>query len=479
MRQSTSSILALAVVGAVKVGAHQGCGGQEIAKRNLGMMDVGVEGLYVADGSTDAPTECAYYSYPPVTAAKSQFPTIWEIASLVPGDAEAAAVFAQVQAKVNATVGAVRMKGTPNGDFSAFTPTYNASDTDCWWTYKECQSPPSPPTSFVVLLTDSATQRPTGTTPKHPNLPADIIDLPEPRSLGIGFDDGPNCSHNAFYGFLRANEQQATMFYIGSNVMDWPLQAQDAIADGHQIAIHTWSHNYMTALTTEQAFAELWYTRKAIQLVTGVTPLSWRPPFGDIDDRIRTIAQALNLTSILWQSDSDDWRINTGTPPVTSAQIDANYQNLINGVNNGTYDKRGTIMLTHELNNFTMSEAIKWYPMLKAAFGKLVPIASAYNLTHPYAEGNISYPDFGGNSAAAVSSSTSVSASASGTGASATGTMKTSVAAGSGTAASSAGSAQPTPTAARAKSAAFKSSASTTQLMGTIVGGFAVLSWFC
>jgi hypothetical protein len=115
-----------------------------------------------------------------------------------------------------------------------------------------------------------------------------------------------------------------------------------------------------------------------------------RPPFGDIDDRIRTIAQALNLTSILWQSDSDDWRINTGTPPVTSAQIDANYQNVINGVNNGTYNERGTIMLTHELNNFTMSEAIKWYPMLKAAFSKLVPIASAYNLTHPYAEGNIS-----------------------------------------------------------------------------------------
>jgi peptidoglycan/xylan/chitin deacetylase (PgdA/CDA1 family) len=114
-----------------------------------------------------------------------------------------------------------------------------------------------------------------GTTPKHPGLPADIIDLPEPRSFGIGFDDGPNCSHNAFYEFLRENNQRATMFYIGSNVMDWPLQAQDAITDGHEICVHTWSHNYMTALTTEQAFAELWYTRKAVQLVTGVTPMCW------------------------------------------------------------------------------------------------------------------------------------------------------------------------------------------------------------
>ncbi|KAJ9113621.1 hypothetical protein QFC22_005929 [Naganishia vaughanmartiniae] len=377
----------------------------------------------------DASTECSHYSYPPVTNAKSQFPTIWEIASLVSGDSEAQAALELVQAKVNATVPDVRVKGTPNGDFC--------------------------------------------TTPKHPNLPTDIIDLPEPRSFGIGFDDGPNCSHNAFYEFLRENDQRATMFYIGSNVMDWPLQAQDAITDGHEICLHTWSHNYMTALTTEQAFAELWYTRKAITLVTGVTPLCWRPPFGDIDDRIRTIAQALNLTSILWQSDSDDWRINTGTPPVTSAQIDANYQNIINGVNNGTYNERGTIMLTHELNNFTMSEAIKWYPMLKAAFSKLVPIASAYNLTHPYAEGNISYPDFNGNSAAAASSS-STSGSASVTGPIATGSTKTGAV--SVTSGSSTGSVKPVQTAAGATSAALRSTLTSMQVVGPAVGAVVGLS---
>jgi hypothetical protein len=31
-------------------------------------------------------------------------------------------------------------------------------------------------------------------------------------------------------------------------------------------------------------------------------------------------------------------------------------------------DKEGAIMLMHELNNFTMSEAVKFYPKLKAAF---------------------------------------------------------------------------------------------------------------
>jgi hypothetical protein len=55
--------------------------------------------------------------------------------------------------------------------------------------------------------------------------------------MGYGFDDGPNCTHNAFYDFLASQNQKATMFYIGSNVLNWPLEAQRALADGHQICI--------------------------------------------------------------------------------------------------------------------------------------------------------------------------------------------------------------------------------------------------
>lgn len=29
-----------------------------------------------------------------------------------------------------------------------------------------------------------------------------------------------------------------------------------------------------------------------------------RPPYGDVDNRIRTIAQALNLTTIIWSYDT-------------------------------------------------------------------------------------------------------------------------------------------------------------------------------
>jgi len=220
----------------------------------------------------------------------------------------------------------------------------------------------------------------------------DIADVPEPNTLGYGFDDGPNCSHNAFYDYLMSQNQKATMFFIGSNVLDWPLEAQRGVADGHEICVHTWSHRYMTALKSEDAFAELYYTMEAIKLVTGVTPTCWRPPFGDVDDRIRAIANGLGLRTIIWRFDSNDWKANTGN--ITAADVDTNYQNLISTAKTGGFNEAGAIMLTHEINNFTMAEAIKFYPQLKDAFKYIVPVGVAMNKTQPYVESNYTLPTF-------------------------------------------------------------------------------------
>lgn len=67
------------------------------------------------------------------------------------------------------------------------------------------------------------------------------------------------------------------MFYIGSNVLNWPYGALRGVKDGHHIAGHTWSHKMMTTLTNQEVLAELYYTAKAIKYVTGITPLYWRP----------------------------------------------------------------------------------------------------------------------------------------------------------------------------------------------------------
>ena len=41
-------------------------------------------------------------------------------------------------------------------------------------------------------------------------------------------------------------------------------------------------------------------TKKIIKDVTGVTPTFWRPPFGDVDNRVRAIATAMGLQTSIW-----------------------------------------------------------------------------------------------------------------------------------------------------------------------------------
>ncbi|KAA1478546.1 glycoside hydrolase/deacetylase [Dentipellis sp. KUC8613] len=299
----------------------------------------------------DANAECTPYYYAPSGNAIHTFSPIWTPATILSNDAKAH-IPTSIQPKM--------------GDFS--NVSYTSADPDCWWTYGKC------------------------TMPKLMGLVPDVSSAPEPKTMGYGFDDGPNCSHNAFYDILQQNNQKATIFFIGSNVMDWPLEAQRALTDGHEICVRECSRVFLTSFQSEDAFAELWYTMKVIKLVTGVTPTCWKPPFGDVDDRIRAIANALNLQTIICKYDSNDWRAGTGG--VTPADVDMNYTSFISNVASGTFNTEGGIMLTHELNNFTMSEAVKFYPQLQAAFSYIVPVGVAINKSQPYVETNYTLPSF-------------------------------------------------------------------------------------
>lgn len=80
--------------------------------------------------------------------------------------------------------------------------------------------------------------------------------------------------------------------------------------------------------------AELGWTKQIIKDVTGVTPNTMRPPYGDIDDRVRYISLQMGLTPIIWTAadggtfDTQDWQIGGGL--VTGLQAYNNFQNYLN-----------------------------------------------------------------------------------------------------------------------------------------------------
>jgi len=104
------------------------------------------------------------------------------------------------------------------------------------------------------------------------------------------------------YKFLQAKKLKATHFFIGINILTNPqlfLSAFDVLED--DIAVHTYTHPYLTTLSNEQIFAELAFTMKIIHDSTGGRlPKYWRPPYGDTDQRVHAIAKILGLTTIIW-----------------------------------------------------------------------------------------------------------------------------------------------------------------------------------
>lgn len=315
----------------------------------------------------DPQQECQPYGLDELTQMQHEqlFPKDWQVAGIMDNDSDAKQVWQDIQnSGVIPSNVQVKTANNETGDFMGVaTSGYNtSSDPDCWWTATTCS------------------------TPKQKALATDLTTCPEPDTWGLTFDDGPNCTHNGFYDFLQQNNLKATMFYIGSNVLNNPLQAQRGIVDGHDICVHTWSHHYTTTLSNEQVFAELYYTAKVIKKVLGITPTCWRPPFGDVDDRVRAIAFGLGLRTIVWQEDTDDWEIEPSGHASTQ-KIDSNYQSI--------FSKSSTespIVLTHELVSQTMDEFQKMFPDLKKAYKNVVPLTACQNISKPYPDSPISYP---------------------------------------------------------------------------------------
>jgi chitin deacetylase len=69
---------------------------------------------------------------------------------------------------------------------------------------------------------------------------------------------------------------------IGVNILNNPDQfqmASDTLND--DIAVHTWTHPYMTTLTNEEVLGQLGWTMEIIHNSTGGRlPKYWRPPYG-------------------------------------------------------------------------------------------------------------------------------------------------------------------------------------------------------
>ncbi|KAH9922819.1 uncharacterized protein BXZ73DRAFT_104051 [Epithele typhae] len=178
--------------------------------------------------------------------------------------------------------------------------------------------------------------------------PDDIWDAPD-GVFASSFDDGPDDASMTLYEFLNEQKVVTTHFMIGSNVLSYPKEFTYAFETMESdIAVHTWSHPYMTTLSNEQVLGELGWTMQVIHNSTGGRlPKFWRPPFGDSDERVRAIAkEVLGLTTVIWNQDTADWAISTGY--TTTSKVESDLAGWLAGPKSP-----GLIVLEHELTSNT------------------------------------------------------------------------------------------------------------------------------
>lgn len=85
----------------------------------------------------------------------------------------------------------------------------------------------------------------------------------------------------------------------------------------------------------------------------------------------------MNLQTILWGYDSED--ADVGEDNITPTDVEINYNMFLSNLTAGTFDTAGGILLTHEVDNFTMQEAINWYPRLRLSFSvRCIPHVSQH-----------------------------------------------------------------------------------------------------
>ena len=202
------------------------------------------------------------------------------------------------------------------------------------------------------------------------------------KRVALTFDDGPNPLYTPdILTELKRYHAKGTFFLVGKMVQQYPELPLQILADGHELANHSYTHPNLTKIKQTDLIAEVLRTRTVIKEVTGQQTYLFRPPGGNIDPFVVRQLRALDYNIIYWDINAGEYR-KAATPADQSAQIMAKIRPgsivlLHNGLVDGTLNFLG--ILLNDLNQhgyacITVSEILSTRPEAT----KLTPVAKPY-----------------------------------------------------------------------------------------------------
>ncbi|MBV9656478.1 MAG: polysaccharide deacetylase family protein [Verrucomicrobia bacterium] len=189
--------------------------------------------------------------------------------------------------------------------------------------------------------------------PPTPSVPADGGTTPAPSKavwsevrvngpyIAMTFDDGPSAALTpGLLDLLKQKGVHVTFFVLGSLAKDHPEILRRAVAEGHEIANHSWDHPNLGKMPDESVSSQLNRTKDIITAATGKPCDLLRPPYGSMTALQRHwFHDQLGYKIILWSVDPLDWKDHN--PSLITRR-------LVDGA------RPGSIMLAHDIHKTTI-----------------------------------------------------------------------------------------------------------------------------
>lgn len=175
--------------------------------------------------------------------------------------------------------------------------------------------------------------------------------------VALTFDDGPSKFTPRILDSLEKHGAKATFFVIGRSARANPAIVKRAYDLGMEIGNHTMNHPDLKKLSASGIKNELSKAENAVVSATGAAPTLIRPPYGNYN---KTVSSVANAPLILWSIDTLDWKTRDADKTVDTVLKEV---------------KDGSIILMHDLYESSADAAARLIPELISRGYRLVTVS--------------------------------------------------------------------------------------------------------
>lgn len=185
-----------------------------------------------------------------------------------------------------------------------------------------------------------------------------------PNTFAFCMDDGQPQYAQQIMKAVKDAGVPVTMFTVGEALQDTSTNFtnvyKEALGRGYEVALHSFTHPYMASIQPSEMDWEFSQDQMATYNQLGVKTNYFRPPFGNVDARMRQRAAAAGITKMaMWSVDIRDYLY-----PDDGAQMLAGFKDDINA--------GGTITVAHFLTDATVATFPQFLAAAKATGKRMV-----------------------------------------------------------------------------------------------------------